>query len=123
MSVTDCRCGQAPRPIINSTIGICKCRHLVYRRVRAFAPPSFAPPSFALNGLFSQQEQQHNVWTASVDRRARRALILDAKRRVGIELVLPAEDVAAAVEAARLAGEDGFANDLEYEHWVAALEA
>ncbi len=119
MSVTNCHCGQAPKPIINNTVAICNCRHLVYRRVHAFAPPSFAPVGL----IGSQQESRHNAWTASVASATRRHLILEAKRRVGIEFTVPADDLQAAAEAARMAGEDGLANDLEYEQWVTALKA
>lgn len=120
MSVGRCSCGQVPRPIINNTVAICNCRDLVYRRPFTFAPPSFAPMGM-ISSPYSQQEQQ-NAWAATVDRRCRRNLILEAKRRVGVEFVVPAEDLAAAVEAARMVGEDTFANDLEYEQWVASLE-
>jgi hypothetical protein len=122
MSVTNCHCGQAPKPIINNTVAICNCRHLVYRRPFTFAPPSFAPGGM-IGGLYSQQEQQRNVWTASADEPFRRQLILEAKRRIGVQLVVPAADLAAAAEAARMVGEDGLANDLEYEQWVTALKA
>jgi hypothetical protein len=75
-----------------------------------------------LGSLYNRQEQQQNVWTASADERFRRELIFEAKRRVGVAFVVPAADLADAVEAARMAGEDSFANDLEYEQWVASLQ-
>lgn len=121
MSVNRCSCGRAPKPIINNTVAICNCRHLVYRRPFTFAPPSFAPTGM-IGGPYSQQEVQQNIWTASADERFRRELILEAKRRIGVEFVVPVADLAAAAEAARMVGEDALANDLEYEQWVAALK-
>ena len=108
-----CFCKQAPRLLLDNQ-AVCRCKHLVWRPALGTIP-SFAPSPF---GFVGQQ-----TWTAIHDPMARSMLVRQAKARVGGEMaLLPYEDVRDAADAARLAGENVIARDLEYEQWVAGLE-
>jgi hypothetical protein len=110
-----CICNQPPRVLLQD-FAVCRCPHLVYHPVLAFAPPSFVPTT--ISGLPGHT----TTWQAIPDANLRRKLIREAKQRIGEQAVVPYENVRDATEAARMVGEHMLANDLEYEQWVTSLE-
>jgi len=64
-----------------------------------------------------------DTWNMMLGTELRRDLVTRAKARIGLDepsRIAP-QNLVAAAEAARVAGENIFANDLEYEQWVASL--
>lgn len=111
-----CFCQQPPRVLLHNT-AVCRCPHLVYRRTQLFALPSFMPSTIG-----NTVSGHPPAWQAYIERDLRTKLIADAKRAIGGDLSLDDyENVRLAMEAARLAGETQFADDLEYEQWVMSL--
>lgn len=109
-----CFCKQAPRLLLDGA-AVCRCKHLLWRPALGTIP-SFTPSPFGFAGS--------QTWTALHDPAGRSALVRQAKQRIGghdIPLIAY-ENVRDAVDAARLAGENVVATDLEYEQWVAGLE-
>jgi hypothetical protein len=99
-----CFCGQPPRTILDG-YAICRCTNLVYRPTKPVMNP-------------------WDEWEVIMASELRRDLIKRAKAKVGVSSdgVAAPENLQAAVEAARLIGEHGFANDIAYEQWIASLE-
>lgn len=101
-----CSCKQPPR-VIQQGFALCRCSNLVYTPERAA-------------GMFTPFTVWDS-WHADLNPALRAQLISEAKRRIHhVEAVDPGA-VRDAVTAARQARDDAFANNLEYEQWVASL--
>ena len=100
-----CFCKRPPREL-TARYAVCACPHLVYVPSRLIGPMT-----------------PWDTWVERLDADLRKRLVAQAKANVGLDgpiETLP-ENIRLAVEAARLAGENGVADDLEYEQWVASL--
>jgi len=98
-----CFCKQPPRVLLDG-YAVCRCAHLIYHSTGPVTPWS--------------------PWTSVTNPGLRAELVQRAKTKIGhLDEAALGEptNVRAAVEAARLADENGLANDLEYEQWVASL--
>jgi hypothetical protein len=99
-----CGCLQKPRLLLDR-VSICACPHLVYTPSRPYGPMT-----------------SWDTWVPIVNARERARLVRVAKERIGLHVPeCDPENVRDAVDAARIAGENVLANDLEYEQWVALL--
>ena len=100
-----CFCKRPPRELI-ARYAVCACPHLVYTPSRLIGPMT-----------------PWDTWVPRMDANLRKQLVAMAKARVGLDepsRIAP-QNLVAAVEAARMANENRFADDLEYEQWVASL--
>jgi hypothetical protein len=99
-----CMCGHRPRPVAQS-VALCRCRHLIWVPTTPFRPDPLG-----------------TSWTPHFDPTQRAAILAELKARVDLDKAAPSADVRDATEAARLAGQNQFADDLDFAHWIASLE-
>jgi len=83
---------------------VCACPNLVYRSTKPVMYP-------------------WDDWEVLMTSELRCDLVQRAKQKIGLDITAAAapENVTAAIEAARMIGEHGFADDMAYEQWVALL--
>lgn len=114
-----CACCQRPRAV-GQGAALCRCKHLVWRRsgVLNGLGGMFRPDTLGGAEGMSLAGDWQPVW----DPKGRKALIRVLRAAVDLDEAAPPNEVRAAVEAARIAGEREFANELDFAHWVASLE-
>lgn len=98
-----CGCKRPPRVLVDN-YAICACEHLIYRSSRGIGPMT-----------------PWDSWNAEINPAGRRELVARAKIRIGHVPVADPMNVRDAVAAARDINDNLFADDLEYEQWVARL--
>lgn len=98
-----CGCKRSPRVLVDN-YAICACEHLIYRSSRGIGPMT-----------------PWDNWNAEINPAGRRELVNRAKIRIGHVPIADPMNVCDAVAAARDINDNQFADDLEYEQWVARL--
>jgi len=98
-----CGCKRPPRMLVDN-FAICTCDHLIYRPSRGIGPMT-----------------PWDSWNAEINPAGRKELVARAKRRIGPVAAVDPTNVQDAVDVARQINDNQFADDLEYEQWVARL--
>lgn len=125
----ECVC-RTPSRFLLDGIAVCNCKHIVWRQVPTSLPgpstfrPSFevAQPTWAASGIGDTPMQVYSKKVASIDPKTRARIVREAKRLLGNPHMLGRQNVIDAVDAARLAGANDLAHDIDLAQWVATLE-